>query len=174
MNHSINICFSTTDGLISRLIRWFTKSNVSHCYLTFRDQTLDRVMVMETNLAGFVLVPWKEELLKGRRLIARYTVCVDEKKQIEAIRRLACYLGTGYDFVRLLRLAIGGFWQKFKNPSHAPTKILCSESVVRFINSLGVVSLTCPEAWTPAEVYLFVKENPKLFKLEEKQAAYYE
>jgi len=44
---SINVCFSATRGLVSHLIRWLTRSRVSHAMITFRSATLDKVLVLE-------------------------------------------------------------------------------------------------------------------------------
>lgn len=124
-------------------------------------------MIMEADWLGFVLVPWKAETLKGRRLVARYSVKVDEEKQLEAIRRLTNFLGTGYDFVRLVKLALGRFWRRFNRPMEDTTKLICSESVVRFLNASGATQLASPASWTPEAVFTFVQDNPELFQLEE-------
>ena len=163
MDHSISICFSTTDNLVSRAVRWFTQSDMSHCYITFRDQTLDRVMIMESDWGGFTMVPWDSPTIKGKQLIARYTINAEEAVQVEAVRGLVDFLGTGYDYMSLVALAIRRLRKGFERPFTSPTKLICSESVVKFINACGVADLPKPHMWTPQDVYTFVSTNPALF-----------
>lgn len=167
MSHSINICFSTTDSLVSRMIRWLTRSTVSHCYITFQDPTLARVLIMEVDWDGFVLKPWCTQSLNGRTLVARFSLVIDEHKQLEAIHRLALKLGARYGFFRLLPLIVRRFISSFRRTIGGEHRLICSESVVMFINECGIDSLASPSSWTPEDVYSYVRNHPSLFVLEE-------
>ena len=165
--HSISICFSTTDNFISRVVRWFTLSDMSHCYITFRDRTLKRVMIMESDWGGFKIIPWDSPTIKGKELLARYSINADVELQLQSIRELVEFLGTGYDYMTLLALAIRRIRKGFERPLTSPTKLICSESVVKFINGCGVSDLQKPHTWTPQDVYAFIVEHPELFTKQE-------
>ena len=168
---SVNVAFSTTNSLLSRVIRWFTRSSVSHSLITFRDATLDKVFVMEANGRGFMLVPWAK-WRKHNTLIARYSIDVDENVKMSSLRAVADHLGAEYDYVSLL----GFLWRRFvsrtRNPLDNGKKLVCSEAVARFLNGIkfdeGLV-FDDPSSWTPEDLYaecrkrdVFVLEEPKL------------
>ena len=167
VGHSINVCFSRTNSLMSKAIRWFTRSDVSHCYITYKDLTLNRVMIMEADWKGFILVPWDTKTLKGRQLVARYTVNVPEKDQLASLHLLTFFLGTGYDFFNLLPMALRRVKKRFNNPFDHTGRLICSESVVRFLNECGATDLPFPHAWTPEDIYSYIQERPDMFKRQE-------
>lgn len=163
MDHSINVCFSTTSNFISKAVRWFTRSPISHCYITFQDQTLKRVMIMEADWIGFVLAPWDGVVPKGRELVARFKVNVPEENQLAAIHKLTFLLGAGYNYRSLAILAVRRFVRQFNNPLTSPKKVICSESVVMFLNEAGATELENPGSWTPDDVYSYVINHPEMF-----------
>jgi len=48
----VTIGFSTTNGLMSRTIRWFTKARISHVYLKIYDQTFGTELVVHSDWDG--------------------------------------------------------------------------------------------------------------------------
>lgn len=148
---SINICFSTTDGYLSRFIRWVTRSPVSHALLTFYSQTLDKVMVMEATGKGFNLIPWNK-WEKKNKLVARFALDIPRDKELEALHRIADKLGDEYDTVSLF----GFFFRRWKkrgaNPLDDPTKLICSEAVACFLQEAGIDAFQNPGEWTPADI----------------------
>jgi len=150
---SINVCFSTTDGFFSRLIRWFTHSKVSHSIITFRDDTLDRVFVMEANGRGFMLVPWSKWRTHNE-LVARYELSTVPESQLEALRELSNALGAEYDYVSILGFIWRRFMGRMKNPLDNPTKLVCSEAVAKFLYLAGLKGFDEPETWTPQDIML--------------------
>ena len=93
---SLNVCFSTSDGLLSWWIRGYTRSPVSHALITFRDYTLDRVFVMEAGGHGFCVVPWST-WERANTLIARFRLSAPAQQQLTALRETANLLGAEYD-----------------------------------------------------------------------------
>jgi hypothetical protein len=140
---------------------------MSHCYITFRDKTLKRVMIMESDWGGFKIIPWDSPTIKGKQLLARYSVNAGQAEQLESIRALVDFLGTGYDYMTLLALAVRRLRKGFERPFTSPTKLICSESVVKFINGCGVAKLGKPHTWTPQDVYAFISTRPDLFTKQE-------
>lgn len=118
---------------------------------------------MEADWKGFILVPWDTKTLKGRRLVARYSISVDQESQLEALHELTFYLGTGYDFFNMIPMALRRVKTRFRNPFDMTDRIICSESVVRFLNSCGATDLPFPHSWTPEDVYSYVQERPEMF-----------
>jgi hypothetical protein len=162
---SINICFSTTDGYLSRWIRWVTRSPVSHALLTFYSQTLDKVMVMEATGKGFNLIPWNR-WAKKNQLVARFALDVPRDKELEALHRIADKLGAEYDTVSLF----GFFFRRWKkrgaNPLDDPTKLICSEAVARFLQEVGIDAFQNPGEWTPADIFQYAMASDIFVKKE--------
>lgn len=132
MNYSINIAFSTTNSWLSRAIRWVTRSKASHSIITFRDETLDKIFVMEANGRGFMLVPWSK-WSKSNTLIARYSIDIEPALQIESLRSLAGMLGAEYDYMSLIALVLRRFTSRMQNPLDSSKKLICSEAVAKFL-----------------------------------------
>lgn len=166
-DNSINICFTAAPSLFSKLIRWTTRSDVSHAFITFRDPVLNRVMVMEATWKGFEMLPWGSEDYEGRALIARYSINVPEEKKLDALNHLTYYLGNGYDYFSLIPLILRRIKARFKNPLGTASRMICSESVAVFLNSCGAANMPDASSWTPEDVYAFIKNNPDTFKREE-------
>jgi len=139
--------------------------------ITFYDETLDKVFVMEANGRGFMLVPWSK-WRKSNTLVARYSISVLEGSKIDSLRLLAAHLGAQYDYLSLL----GFLWRRFvartKNPFGSTKKLVCSEAVARFLNGIrdgqGGLGFDDPSSWTPEDLYgevrqrdVFVLEEPK-------------
>lgn len=167
MEHAISICFSTTDAGISSLIRWITRSEISHCYITFRDHTLQQVMVMEADWWGFRVVPWESNVMANNRLVARFWVNAPEEKQLNALRKLTCFLGVGYDYLRLAMMTLRRVRARVEEPFEDTKRIICSQSVMVFLNECGITNIRNPAAWTPEDVYAYVKNNPDFFTRQE-------
>jgi hypothetical protein len=170
---SLNICFSTTDGLLSRWIRWYTGAPVSHAAITFRSLSLDKVMVMEASGSGFRLLPWRK-WAPHNRLAARFRLDVPIGRLRAALQHIADRLGDGYDSRGLF-----GFVPRFRDklvatdrgrrPRHNllddPSRVFCSEAVAEFLLHAGFDELTDPSAWSPADLYWFACGDPRLLEL---------
>lgn len=137
---SINVCFSTSNAWISRLIRWFDKSDVSHALITFYDETFDQVFVLEANGRGYMPIPWAK-WRQTHTLVRRYDLDIPLAQQQAALREMGNLLGAEYDRIGL----IGHLWLKIKrrakNPFDTPTKLICSEAVARFLYMTHNVNL---------------------------------
>lgn len=165
---AINICFSTTDRLFSRIIRWFSKSSVSHALITFRDDTLGKVFVMEANGRGFMLSPWAK-WRKGKTLIARYSLDCDESCQLSSLRALANELGAEYDYRSFFGFLLRRWFRRMANPFSDPDKLFCSEAVTKFVGAINdqrAAIFSAAETWLPGDLLGEAGRNT-LFVLEE-------
>jgi len=179
---SINVCFSTTNHLLSRTIRTFTCSPVSHAVITFRSRTLNRVMVMQASGHGYQIVPWSR-WAQQNILVARFRLLVDEDDQLLALRAMARRLGDGYDrrgllgFLPLLwfRLVdwIRSRWRvqrqgrgpdtaswrpRFHNWLDNPNRLFCSEAVAEFLSYAGFAEeFEHPSDWSPENLLEFAR-----------------
>lgn len=130
---SIRVGFSTSDGWVSRIIRWFTSSKVSHCFFVYYDIDWERDMVLEATSGGFRVVPYsiyeKNTLFL---LTPKFPVADGFKKALD-------WLGSGYDYAGLLGMSWVevGRWlkRKWRNPYRNPKEMFCSEAVVRVLQA---------------------------------------
>jgi len=184
---SINICFATTHALLSRTIRWFTGSLVSHALITFRDRTLNRIMVMQASGHGYQIVPWARWETHNI-LVARFELpdTVEEKCQLYALRALARRIGDGYDtrglfgFLPLLWYKLVAKWRvrrqgrgggelmepwrpRFHNWLDNPAKLFCSEAVAEYLGladrDWDTEYFQRPQDWSPENLLGFAQDN---------------
>jgi len=176
-----NICFSTTDALLSRWIRWYTGAPVSHALITFRSETLGKVMVREAGGHGFHMVPWSR-WADGNRITARFRLRVPPDLQRHALYRMADHLGEAYDsrglfgFVPRLADRLRGKGAKLiprprSNPLDDPRRLFCSEAVATFLLYAGFHEVTEPCRWSPADLYRFADTDRRFERLPIRAAA---
>lgn len=161
MNSNINICFSSANDPIAKVIKWATKSKVSHCFISFYSPVFGTTMVMEAYWTGFRLLPISQ--WNVGEVVECFTLTVPEEKQVEALRKQKDYLETEYDYLSILPLLLRRVKSRFKNPFDSPEKLICSESVAKFLNDCGVAKIDNPSSWTPGDLYRFIKSNKELF-----------
>jgi hypothetical protein len=168
---SINICFSTTDAVLSRWIRWFTRSRVSHAVITFRSELLGKVLVMEASAVGFRLLPWAK-WEKKNTLVTRFRLDLPEAAQVSALHFIADKLGDEYD-----RRGLFGFFRVLswwrEKPLHGlpnwldhPNKLFCSEAVALFLHHAGLDGFERPAQWSPGELLIHAESNPVFIREE--------
>ncbi len=153
------IGFSTTDALFSRIIRWMTRSRVSHAFLVYSDVDFDREMVMEAVGAGFRIVPL-DKFAKHNRIV---DVVTPRHPIDEGLKAAVDWLGEGYDTrgllgmgLLLLSRALRRRTRRVRNLLASPRALFCSEAVAR-------ACLACrypgfdrdPETTTPQDLYAF-------------------
>ena len=152
------ILFSTTTNLISRIIRWFTDSPVSHCSLLYFDVDFGQEMVLESTLEGVRIIPY--EVFKQHNNIVR--VFIPETPLKQGFAKVGEKLGTFYDFAGLLGMlwVLLGRWfkRKFKNPWDNPQALFCSEFVAQVLrwSYYPGTEYWVPENMTPADLYRFL------------------
>jgi hypothetical protein len=142
---------------------------VSHALITFEDETLGKVFVMEANGRGFMMVPWAK-WRDHHALVARYSLKVQAAAQRTSLRDLSDFLGTQYDYLSILGFALRRFFKRMVNPFDDGTKLVCSEAVARFLYGAGLTRFKDYGTWTPGDLLQAAKEETDLFVLEENGA----
>jgi hypothetical protein len=129
------IGFSTSKtSLISRIIRWFTRSDVSHTFIVYYDDEWKRDMIMESEggLGGSVrLRPFNPDDPDIVRIVV-------PKHDIErGMTKMVDRLGQVYDYGGLFGMAWVelGRWlkKKWSNPLQGSRALFCSELVAQVL-----------------------------------------
>jgi len=153
MTNEVIVGFSTTDKLMSRIIRWITRGKSSHAWLRYWDDTLQLHMVLQAELHGYETIPWDKWKSKNR-LIAAFEP--NGKNITNGVRFIAKSLGADYDFRSAVWTGLKRwFRKKSKRALHSPKKLMCSEAVVRALQHSGIecVANFDPETTSPVEIY---------------------
>lgn len=135
--------FSTTKSFVSKAIRWFTESEVSHTYIRFHDDFLDAELVMHAD--------WPGVIIEDAELFAIQNIVVDEF-EIEdprlkaALKRNLRMLRKKYAWWNIARWAwfiTFRRWVKKKivAPTENPKKIICVDFALHVFNNGGVTDL---------------------------------
>ncbi len=155
------IGFSTTDGILSRLIRFGTRSPVSHAFLVYFDVDFDREMVMEAVGAGFRIVPL-DKFAKHNRIVE---IVTPRHSIDEGLKKAVDWLGEGYDkggllgmallvVLRSLRLRVRRLRNLFANRS----TLFCSEAVARACVASHYPGFRLdPGTTTPEDLFAFFR-----------------
>lgn len=156
------IGFSTGNGLLSRIIRWFTDSSVSHAWVLYYDLDFDREMVLESTLEGVRIIPF-DVFEKHNKIIKVVTPKHDLKA---GFAKVGASLSEQYDFTGLVGMIIVmlGRWlkKKWKNPWVTASAMWCSEMVAWVCkwSSYPGTELMDPHTTSPQDLYeFFLKES---------------
>lgn len=155
------IGFSTTNHLLSRIIRKITGSKVSHVWWVFFDEALGCDMVMEAHFT-YRLVPLSQ-FERTNKIIA----IVTPRYSIDAAMRATTkWLGTAYDVTGLIGAGIVAVARRLrhcvKNPFRSARNVYCSESVMRGLLVAGYPSLSGdPETVEPDDLLEFFNSETR-------------
>lgn len=150
---NIKIGFSYGNGILPKIIKFFTKSTVSHTFLLIDDKT-----VLEAGSNGFVELPF-EDWKKDNNLVTLVNPIVPLDKGFEAAQK---WIGEPYAYGAL----IGFIWvligrvlrRKFHNPFYERKALFCSEANTRIVkdsNWPGSDKLI-PSGTSPQDLLTFV------------------
>lgn len=161
----ITVGFSTTNKLMSRVIRWVTRGKVSHAWISFYDPTLEMRLVMQAEAWGFEVRPW-ERWVTENTLIAQFRPVRNLDKSLKWIAKS---LGTKYDWKSAF---FAGLWRWFgvwiRGRLNSPKKLMCAEAVLRFLRHGGVVATAHldPEVTPPVRVLRAVETSDEFVPME--------
>ena len=161
----VHIGFSTTGGLLSRIIRRITGAPVSHSFLAYRCQSFGEDMVLEASGAGFRLMAWRR-FDKENKLVAMYRLRLAEPITRASLARMADRLGDAYDTLSLVGFVIRKWFHLKRTPFDSRDKLVCSEAVALFLKWSGV-KIADVGVVTPRDLLELAQGNPDTFELVE-------
>lgn len=139
----ISIGFSTTKNIPSRLIRWWTKSHVSHTYIRIYDSFFQQYFVLHADWDGVKIQLAEKFDLEN---IALEEFVINDKRLNDAVRKNLWHIGKKYDYMKLVNLAWAIMlrrWivRKFKDPGIEPKKLYCVDFLLYILNDAKLTSL---------------------------------
>lgn len=153
MKAPLTLLFSTTDAPLSRVIRWMSNSEVSHC--GFGVLIDGARFVADSAILGCEMVA-RDRWLKGRKLVHEFVVPEDH---LPDLWRVLSPLGAGYDYSGMLGYL--PIWiarwcgRKIRNPWASPTLNVCTEYVIRVMQheeNIVMWKALDPEALYPQDL----------------------
>lgn len=164
----VRIGFSRADSFISRGIRWFMGSSISHTYLRFKDEFLDTEFIAHADWPGVILVQ-VDRFMDENVIVEEYEF--DTKACKPALIAILKLLGTKFDRLALL----GWAWTiafrrwisiKMDNIADAqnildnPKKLICVNFCLRWSN---LAQITCipVKSMNPQGLLKYLRENYK-------------
>ena len=136
---NITVGFSTTNKLMSRLIRWITRGKVSHTWLAFDDPALGTRLVLEAEWYGYFPKSW-EVWKKKNILVSEFRLIGPDAAK--ALQDIGPKIGTKYDWVSA---ALVGAWKWFgtwlRKRLRSPKRLMCSEAVISVLKKAGYSSV---------------------------------
>lgn len=159
----VKIGFSTTNRIYSRIIRWFTKSNVSHCYIRLYDEFFDSEVVIHADMVGVILI-LSSKFDQENITVEEYEVH-DRLFLKRSIKNNLRHLGKKYDWWNLFNwiwVIIFKRWikRKIMNPMEDPKKLICVDFVLRVLNEAEITSLPY-NLFNPTSFRDWCRENYK-------------
>ena len=133
---NLRIGFSHGSSVISRIIRWFTRSNVNHCLFLVSERGRDYVIGAD----------WSGMRMQTRDHFEKdgSTIAVAPLLQNidEHIPDLLALLTIPYDYTGLIGMIpveAARFWfrKRIHNPFHAAGALFCSEVGVKILQKVG-------------------------------------
>ncbi len=156
---SVYVGFSTTNGVLARVIRWFTKSKVSHSFIIYFSPIFNQVMVMEASWSGFRVVPYKHFVTNNRIVeVITPVICIEP-----GLKVAADWLGAGYDYPSIIGqvviLVARWFKRRVNNPFKNEKALICSEAVTKMLQAVNYpgADLLVPENINPEDLLEFLR-----------------
>lgn len=156
----ISIGFSTTRSLVSGVVRWFTKSTVSHSFITF--DWLDQKWVIEAEANGVQIVPMSNFLARKNIIVKTFDM---PNLTMNHLKLVLDNAGEAYDYTGLFGaiFTIIGSWFKMKwhNPWNNAKEAFCSELIAQWLKDLDIPAADSliPSDMTPMALLTFLQET---------------
>jgi hypothetical protein len=161
----LTVGFSKSPRLLSKLIRWVEGSEVSHVYIKFHSDFLQRDIIYEASgtVVNFVNL---QTFMSRSQIVEEFTYEIPAPLYREAIQFAMDHTGKPYGFLSLIGLGWVKFTNKFgfrtRNPFRKDDKtFICSYLVADLLR--GIIKLDSeipPELLTPTDIYKILLDNP--------------
>ena len=149
----VTVGFSTSSGLVSRLVRWVTRSKASHSWICLEVYGLS--VIVHASLGGVRMLP-RDRFEHGNTIVGEYRVKPDVS---EGVNHTLSFLGEKYDYLGLfgfLKVELWKRWfhKKVRNPWASAKSLVCSELIVHLAHAGKIPEWEGfdPESVTPAEL----------------------
>lgn len=155
----IKVGFSTSTSLISRIVRFFTRSKISHTFLLLDKAFLGGDMVLQANPGGFVLLTY-EAFQSSNEVLELVEL---SHSILPGLQRSTGWLGKKYDYLAVLGLvpvlAGRAMGRKWRNPFNTKS-VFCSEVIVHIMKASGYPGSESLDAdsMTPQDLHDFLKK----------------
>ena len=125
---------------MSRIIRWVTRSPVSHAWVAFDTPTFGRV-VMQAETWGYEIRPW--DLWQQQNIRVAEFVPIGPDVAPSIVELAPQYLGRKYDWKGAI---LAGLWRWcgrwIKGRFNTPYRLMCSEATLRIFQHSEYSSLS--------------------------------
>lgn len=146
----MKIGFTHGNGIFARLIRKFTNSNWSHCYIVL-DQTFNEdPLIFEASFKGGV----KLNFLSNKELGPLFEI-----RGTPTLEPFYRYFGKNYGYLQILGFVVAKVFGLKKNPIKGD--VVCSEVVFRFLTENGFKEFDHldPNSATPEDIFQIVSTS---------------
>lgn len=161
----IKIVFTASNTWIGRLIRWFTRSKVSHVMLEYTSELWGGQWIAEATATGVRKVPARRA---RHDVVAEFECLFDADK---AIKEIGKYVGLPYDYVGLIVFAWAVIsWRylktKIRKPLNNTKGQFCSEFITHFFKAAQLVKTQKwdPELSKPGRLFNYCLKHEELFR----------
>jgi len=146
--------FSTSATLFSKIIRFCTRSEVSHTYIRIYDDFFETSFVLEVERTMRILR--SEEFDRDNVIVEEYEI--DDERLDKSVKHNLKHLGKTFnwlDWFGWFPLIKKWAKTKIKSPTHSFKKMICVDFVLRVLNDadithlpMGVLSPEILRQWT--------------------------
>jgi cell wall-associated NlpC family hydrolase len=164
-----DLVFCSGSYFFSRAIQSFTRSVWSHVGMIYKDPTLKRVFILESEtLIGVRLAPLSKYLkdyhgknrpYKGHMVIGRVHPAIDEAKLNHAISYGMDELTKPYDNFEIVRIGLRILFKVSRRSRDR--KYICSELVYDCFDQIGVPFNLTDEYVSPEDIWLDKQIQPQ-------------
>jgi len=136
------IGFSTTDKLVSKILRRITRSEASHSYVLF--QVAGETMVIHANQQG-VNCDYYNKFCRKNKIVVEYKLLITKDAEQCALSHAIRLLDKKYDFGSIIGfgwvLLNRVFGRRVKNPFPSRSAYQCSEFALEEMRCAGLQDL---------------------------------
>lgn len=163
----MEIVFTTSNGIFARLIKWFTRSSVSHVLLHVYDY-----FVFEAGGTKVKLRPWSS--VTG--IVAKFRIKESAVSSViidRCVQEAMLEHGKGYDWFGIVGFAYcilveRLFKKDVKNPFARQSSYWCSELIAFFLNKVNAyknigLSLKADD-FSPEDLLKLLRSRPDVFE----------
>lgn len=136
------IGFSTTDKIMSKIIKWATRSKASHAYIII--EVAGEPVVIHSNQHG-INCDHYNKFVRGKKIISEYSLLINIDKEQLATSYAIRMLDEPYDFLSVIGfgwvLLCRALGYKVKNPFPNKSAYQCSEFALNVLRKAGLGGL---------------------------------